>query len=153
MIALNTQSTLPQSLIDLRVASHPVRLLADCEAHVKLPQPLVIPVSNLPENITTKFEGKCLYDFGLEITPDTFNIRDSSAALPNSLVISYALAIAASGKVSEIYLAGFDGFGAGDNRTHEMQKVFNAFRIATRIDITSITNTEYDINSKSVYGM
>jgi 4-hydroxy 2-oxovalerate aldolase len=153
VVALNTQSTLAQELIDLRVASHPVRLLADCDSHVTLPQPLITPVSCLPKDVIASLEGKEMFDFGLDVVSDTFLVKDTSATLPNSLVISYALAIAASGCASTIYLAGFDGFGPGDNRTQEMQKVFNAFKSATDIDVISITNTEYDIKSKSVYGM
>ena len=45
VVALNTQSDLDASLIDLRVASHPVRLLADCETHARLPQPSHNPLS------------------------------------------------------------------------------------------------------------
>ena len=153
VIALNTQSTIRQELIDFRVASHPVRLLADCDRHVQLPQPLITPVSRLPADVVDALEGKKLFDFGLEIEPDSFEFKQTSSTLPNSLVISYALAIAASGGASKIFLAGFDGFGAADSRTQEMQKVFNAFKDSTDIDVISITNTEYDIKSKSVYGM
>ena len=153
VIALNTQSTIRQDLIDFRVASHPVRLLADCDRHVQLPQPLITPVSRLPVDVIDALEGKQLFDFGLEIEPDTFEIKRTSSTLPNSLVISYALSIAASGGASKIFLAGFDGFGAADSRTQEMQKVFNAYKVSTDIEVISITNTEYDIKSKSVYGM
>ena len=69
MIALNTQSTIRQELIDFRVASHPVRLLADCDRHVQLPQPLITPVSRLPADVVDALEGKKLFDFGLEIEP------------------------------------------------------------------------------------
>ena len=153
VIALNTQSTICESLIDLRVASHPVRLLADCETHSKLSQPLVIPMSQLPKDIVESIGSKEVFDFGINIQPNSFQIGMTSAVIPNSLVICYALALAASGKASEIYLAGFDGFGAGDNRTHEMQKIFSLFKSSVNLNITSITNTEYDIPSKSVYGL
>ena len=48
---------------------------------------------------------------------------------------------------------GGDGFGAADNRTQEMQKVFNLFTEHTGKAIVSITNTTYDIPSVSVYGL
>ena len=48
VLALNTQSEIDIELIDLRVACHPVRLLADAERYATLPQPLITPVSMLP---------------------------------------------------------------------------------------------------------
>ncbi|GFD94482.1 hypothetical protein KUL156_46750 [Alteromonas sp. KUL156] len=153
VIALNTQSTITESLIDLRVASHPVRLLADCDIHSKLSQPLVTPLSQLPEDIVASIGNKEVFDFGINIQSDCFEVGETSAVIPNSLVISYALALASSGGATEIFLAGFDGFGAGDNRTHEMQRIFSLFKNSVKTDVTSITNTEYDIPSKSVYGL
>lgn len=153
VIALNTQSTISESMIDLRVASHPVRLLADCDTHAKLSQPLVTPLSQLPEDIVASIGNKEVFDFGINIQSDCFEVGETSAVIPNSLVISYALALASSGGAAKIYLAGFDGFGAGDNRTHEMQKIFSLFNSSLKVDIISITNTEYDIPSKSVYGL
>ncbi|WP_224798292.1 aldolase catalytic domain-containing protein [Idiomarina abyssalis] len=152
VVALNTQSNLPQEVIDIRVASHPVRILADCSRHTELPQALVTPVSILPEDVREYLKDKELKDFGLKVQADTFECSDKCAVIPNSLVISYALAIAVSGQSKNIYLAGFDGFGAGDKRTLEMQKVFNLFTEQTRREVTSITYTGYDISIKSVYG-
>lgn len=153
VIALNTQSTLSQSLVDIRVASHPVRLLADCEKHAKLPQPLVTPVSMLPDDLKEALKGTELRDYGMQVKPNEFECGNTSGILPNSLVISYALAIAASGKANRVYLAGFDGFGAGDRRTLEMQKVLNLFVEKTGYEPVSVTYTGYDIPVQSVYGL
>lgn len=153
VIAMNTQSTLPESKVDFRIASHPVRLLADCDKHANLPQPLITPLKSLPDDILESLGSKHCLDFGLQVITDKFDVNDTDAVLPNSLVISYALAVAASGRCKQIYLAGFDGFGAADNRTQEMQKVFNLFTEHTGKAIVSITNTTYDIPSVSVYGL
>ncbi|WP_218310931.1 aldolase catalytic domain-containing protein [Alteromonas antoniana] len=153
VIAMNTQSILAEDMVDLRIASHPVRLLADCDKHVALPQPLITPVSSLPEDVLESLKNKKCFDFGLKVTSEVFSVEETSAELPNSLVISYALAVAASGNSKRIYLAGFDGFGAADKRSEEMQKVFNLFTESTGRSITSITNTSYDIPSISAYGV
>lgn len=153
VIAMNAQSSLVEDLVDLRIASHPVRLLADCQHHLNLPQPLITPASALPDDVTDSLQDKVLYDFALEVTENNFTIGETSASIPNSLAISYALAVAAAGSAKHIYLAGFDGFGSGDNRTQEMQKVFNAFIEQVKLPVTSITYTEYDIPSISVYGV
>jgi 4-hydroxy 2-oxovalerate aldolase len=152
VIALNTQSAVSQDLIKLRVACHPVRLLADCEALTRLPQPLVTPASMLPADVIESLVGKELLDFGLMVK-DSFEFENTHVVLPNSLVISYALAMATSGKASRILLAGFDGYGADDPRTKEMQSVLEAYKKASAIDVISITPTNYTVNTLSVYAM
>lgn len=58
VLALNTQCALDAELIDLRVACHPVRLLADCDAHTRLPQPLITPYSMLPADVREALMNK-----------------------------------------------------------------------------------------------
>lgn len=153
VIGMNTETVIQQSLIDLRVASHPVRLLADCEAHGALPQPLITPYGVLPGDIKTALVNKEVFDFGLHVKEGVFEFGTTAATIPNSLVISYALAIAESGGAKRIYMAGFDGFGYADARTTEMQKVLKLFSEKSDKEIVSITPTQYDINTQSVYGL
>jgi 4-hydroxy 2-oxovalerate aldolase len=153
VVALNTQSAVAQHLIDIRVACHPVRLLADCEAHVLLPQPLVTPVSVLPKDVLALLKNKKLFDYGLSVKEKSFQFNKFSAVLPNSLVISYALAIATSGNVSRILLAGFDGYGADDPRTREMQSLFELYHQSSKIGVISVTATSYNIPTLSIYAM
>lgn len=154
VIALNTQSSISQNLIDLRVACHPVRLAADCHLYKSLPQPLVTPLSMLPDDISSLLNNNMVYDFGISITPKQFGYFPTHANLPNSLVISYALAIATIGQSNKIFLAGFDGFGAGDARTEEMQSVLDLYVSSNNsLKIESITPTEYRVDSCSVYAL
>lgn len=152
VIALNTQTHISSELIDIRAASHPVRILADSSVHAKLSQPLVIPVSMLSDNINKTFSGKDLLDFGISIQENTFRFEENYCVLPNSLVLAYALAIATSGKASRILLAGFDGYGADDPRTNEVNNLLHNF---TEVPITppvmAITPTQYKVSSSSVY--
>lgn len=152
VIALNTQSHISAELIDIRAACHPVRLLADSLHHSTLPQPLVIPASMLSEKITKAFSGKELLDFGISIQENTFKFEKNYCVLPSSLVFAYALAIATSGKASRILLAGFDGYGADDPRTIEINNLLNNFtNIKTTPQIISITPTQYKVSVSSVY--
>jgi 4-hydroxy 2-oxovalerate aldolase len=153
VVALNTQCGIASDLIDLRAACHPVRLLADSETHTRLPQPLVTPASMLPNNIRTALGTKSIMDFGLGIEPNTFSFNATSCIAPNSLVLSYALALAASGKANRILLAGFDGYVPGDPRNGEMDQIFNLFTESSAVEeIVSITPTIYGISKRSVYG-
>ncbi len=84
VVALNTQSGVAQSLIDVRVACHPIRLLADCEAHTQLPQPLITPASMLPKDVITALKDKTLLDYGLSVKaiPSILAIRRVNLQCP-----------------------------------------------------------------------
>lgn len=153
VMALNTQSHIDSELIDVRVACHPVRLLADCDNHTRLPQPLITPASMLPVDIQDLLKSKELLDFGLAVKPDTFEFAQQYCVLPDSLVIAYALAVATSGRSSRILLAGFDGYGGDDPRNTEMNKLLKLYLNSKEsLPLFAITPTSYDICSKSIYG-
>lgn len=154
VMALNTQAKLAPELIDVRVACHPVRLLADCEEHTRLPQPLVTPASMLPEDVKEALADKQLLDFGLGVQADKFVFADTHCILPTSLVFAYALAVASSGQAGRIYLAGFDGYGADDPRSAEVQRVLTAFEAcANRPELCTVTPSRYSLSATSIYAM
>lgn len=154
VMALNTQSGVASELIDLRVACHPVRLLADCEAHTQLPQPLITPASMLPEDVQTSLAGKELYDYGLQVAPDNFAFEASHCTLPTSMVIAYALAVATSGQVNEILMAGFDGYTADDPRNREMDRLLEAYQQHPQARaLTAVTPSRFRLNQVSIYGL
>jgi 4-hydroxy 2-oxovalerate aldolase len=154
VIALNTQITVREDLIDIRAACHPVRLLADCLTYHTLPQPLATPASMLPEFLRDSLKSKRLLDFGFTIQKDTFCSNETQCVLPTSLVIAYALAIAASGKASRILLAGFDGYSADDPRMSEMDKLISIYQQTKDTPpLLTITPSRYKVPSTSVYSM
>lgn len=154
VLALNTQSAIEAKLIDLRVACHPVRLLADCDEHTKLPQPLITPYSMLPADVRKSLADKEVLDFGLNVQADTFEFAETHCMAPTSLVMAYAFAIAASGECSTLYLAGFDGYPGEDPRNIEMNRVVTQFKDANGIlPLIAITPSRYDVVKQSVYGM
>lgn len=154
VIALNTQKSVAPELIDIRAACHPVRLLADCKEHANLPQPLVVPASQLPESVLNALGNKQLLDFGLQVKADTFIFNDNHCVLPTSLVIAYVLALTTSGKAKRILLAGFDGYGADDPRTIEMDNLLTGYRNADKaLEVIAITPTKYKLPVTSVYAL
>lgn len=154
VIALNTQSEIDAELIDLRVACHPVRLLADCKAHTELPQPLITPYSMLPADVQQALAGKEVLDFGLNVQTDTFEFNENYCTTPTSLVIAYALAVMTSGEVNKIYMAGFDGYSADDPRNSEMDELLESYNsFSDSVEIKSVTPTRYRLNLESIYGL
>jgi 4-hydroxy 2-oxovalerate aldolase len=94
------------------------------------------------------------YYFGLTIESGVFEFHEKFAVTPSSLVVAYALAMATSVKASRILLAGFDGYGADDPRTAEMEELLAAYKAATgALPVVSITPTRYNITSSSVYAL
>jgi 4-hydroxy 2-oxovalerate aldolase len=152
VIALNTKATVREELIDIRAASHPVRLLEDCAEHLRLPQPLATPASMLPASVRASLKDKQLLDFGLTVETGAFSFAEHYCILPTALVAAYALAIAASGKASRVLLAGFDGYSADDPRVAEMDKVLSDYQRASGAPpLLAITPTRYKLRATSVY--
>lgn len=154
VLALNTQQSIAPELIDYRVACHQVRLLADCEAHTNLPQPLIAPFSMLPEDLQKALSGKQVKDFGLTVKEGEFQFGETDCILPNSLVVSYALAVATSGEANRVLLAGFDGYGADDPRSSEMQELLDQYQgCDNAVELCSLTPTRYRLPAVSVYAL
>lgn len=152
VLALNTQKIIDDTLVDYRAACHPIRLLADIEEHLRLDTPLITPVSMLPTDIAQSLNAKVTRDYGLNIQPGCFKPQANYAILPNSLVIAYALAVAARGGARRVYLVGFDGYGPNDPRTHEVARIFSAYENSvTSPPLISLTPTEYSIRTQSIY--
>lgn len=154
VLALNTQCAIDAELVDLRVACHPVRLLADCEAHTRLPQPLITPYSMLPADVRDSLGEKDVLDYGLNVQAGNFEFAETHCTAPTSLVMAYAFAIAASGGARTLYLAGFDGYLGEDPRNIEMNRVVQQFQEANdTLPLIAITPSRYDVIKQSVYGV
>jgi 4-hydroxy 2-oxovalerate aldolase len=153
VIGLNTQKNIREDLVNVRAACHPVRLLADCHEHIELPQPLITPASMLPQDLQEALAEKELFNFGVAINNDGFKFHEKYAELPAFLVIAYALAIATSGQANCIYLAGFDGYAAGDIRNQEMIDLFKNYSNSLgSLPIKTLTPNQYQLQSISIYG-
>lgn len=155
VMALNTQTAINLSLIDLRIACHPVRLLADAEAYSGYHQSLITPASMLPDQFRTELKSTQLLDFGLGIEPGRFEFHETYCITSSSLVLSYALAVATSGKAAQILMAGFDGYKRGDPRNDEVEEMLSSFFSSSPpVSLISITPTSYKrLTSRSIYGL
>lgn len=154
VMALNAQSPIEPGLIDLRIACHPVRLLADAETHATLPQPLITPASMLPSSVLARLKNKQLLDYGLGVEAESFSFQETHCIIPTSLVLTYALAVSASGGAKRILMAGFDGYGAGDPRNEEIEHMLEQFSaIAGVPDCLFVTPTYYPVATASIYAL
>jgi 4-hydroxy 2-oxovalerate aldolase len=153
VLALNRQDELSADAIDYRVACHPIRLLADCRDHLKFPQPLITPLSGLTPKIHEELKGKNVLDFGLQVEDGRFEFGDTFCVVPNSLVMTYAFALASSGQASVLYLAGFDGYPGEDQRNDEANRIIADYlKSARSTPLVAVTPSRYDVSQKSIYG-
>lgn len=152
VIALNKQTPIEQDLINFRAACHPIRLLADHEDHLALPQPLMTAASMLPEDVLSLYKGKQILDYGLTIQENTFEFHRYYGVVPNALVITYVLSLLTAGGAKEIFLAGFDGYGPDDPRTLEMDKMLALYTAREKsIPLMAVTPTKYQVPQQSIF--
>jgi len=152
VIALNKQTPVDQDLIDVRAACHPIRLLADNEEHMRLPQPLIMPASILPEDVISLYKRKEILDYGLGVEENSFEFHTYYCVSPNALVITYVLALLASGRAAKVLFAGFDGYPPGDRRTEEMDKTLLLYTSNVEsVQISAITPTKYRMPKQSIF--
>ena len=154
VMALNAQSVIDNDLIDVRIACHPVRLMTDCESLNKLSQPLITPASILPSNVLGFLSSIELLDYGMGIQNTNHIYNETHCILSNPLVISYALAVASSGKAKRLLLAGFDGYSTDDPRRLENDIIFEKHQnVASAVPVIAVTPTLYNIESTSIYAL
>lgn len=154
VIALNTQCSIDEDLIDLRAACHPVRLMADCDTHLTLNQPLITPFSMLPEGLRSPLQDKAVLDFGIQLA-EGFEFGATHCVSPSLLVMAYALAAAGAGRAKRVLLAGFDGYDQGDGRNIEAEDVLRLLQqVADSPEVISVTPSRYKhLKQVSIYGM
>ena len=154
VMAVNAQSLIDNDLIDVRIACHPVRLLTDYEMLAQLSQPLITPASTLPSNVLDFISSIELLDYGMGIENTNHVYKETHCILSSPLVISYALAVASSGKAKQLLLAGFDGYSADDPRRLENDMIFEKHQsVASAVPILAVTPTLYHIESTSIYAL
>ena len=154
VIATNTNVCINKNLINVFVASNPLKLIADSNLYKSLTSPLVVPKSLLSNDLKIKFKKLKILDFGVGVKANNFKFYKTGAIMPRLLNLVYALSIASSGKASKILLAGFDGYGSNHNRTKKLDELFylySSFKDA--IPVVAVTPTSYSITSTSIYSL
>ena len=153
VIALNANKEICEDLITFRIACHPIRMIADTKLFSHSKTPLITPVSSLPSNLIAQLRDASLLDFGIGIKSNTFAFFSDHCILPNCLVLSYALAVATSGRARTISMAGFDGYLNDSGKNNEVEHLLQIYTQAEdSVELNSITPTRYTcITTRSVY--
>ncbi len=151
VIALNILDLIDDSLINYRIACHPIRIFSDFEKYKNFRQPLIMPEKQLI-GTKKKYDKLKIFDFSVKVESNKFKFENKRCIIPKPLVMAYALAVLNSGKAKKIYCVGFDGYGAGDPRQKEANQIWEEyFKYDKFIDTVSLTKTIYDIPANSIY--
>ncbi|MEI8602882.1 hypothetical protein P4S55_20030 [Shewanella sp. PP-Sp27a-2] len=128
VIAINTVKKLASEFVNYYCVSHNSKFLSEQNAYKSLQRPLILPAHRFTDeelnNLSSEF-----YDYGLNIAPAEFKVKDVYCTVPYDLTVAYALAIALNGNANKISLVGVDGYERGDVRQAEMIDSIWSFQI------------------------
>jgi len=152
VLFLNYNRYLPGSSAKATIICHETRTMFDAQLFKKLEHPLILPLARLGKLIQEQLKGITIYDYGLSLEENAFQIGPRSCKLQWGMAAAYALAVSTQANAKIIKLVGFDGFDLEDPRHHEMNDVFKAYnKLSNSIDIVSLTPTNYEIRKGSIF--
>lgn len=149
VLTLNYIPYLKDRLISYIVVSHYEKLLEYGSFIKKNINRLIIPkerLKNLKKSINS-----IKYDYGILIKGKTFKVHKNYCILPNNLVFTYSIALCKVGKAKKIYLAGFDGYKANNNKNNQMSETIKIINDNYKVDMVSLFDTPYPIKESSIY--
>jgi 4-hydroxy 2-oxovalerate aldolase len=153
LLTVNTLNQVPVEAVDGVVTVNQNRIRFEATELHRLGVPVYAPISHLSEDCAEYLDGLDVFDYGLSCAPGAVELSENGCTLPYALSAIYALALALTGGASHVYLAGFDGYGAGDPRQQEMSESIELLR--SKIDfetkVTAITPTNYPFRQGSLY--
>ncbi|MCC6076903.1 aldolase catalytic domain-containing protein [Pseudomonas sp. GCM10022188] len=145
VIAININNQIPPELVDYYTATHNIKFLTDREKYKNFESRLIAPHSRFEEN---DISPAINYEVD---TGHSWIVNDSYCIIPYELTLAYTLALCEVGKAEKISLVGFDGYPHLDTRNKESQETLDHFK--TKIKITCLTPTNYNIATGSIYAI
>ena len=105
---LNFNRYLPGSFAKATLICHETRTMFDAQLFKKLEHPLILPLARLGKLIQEQLQGLTIYDYGLSLEENAFNIGPRSCKLQWGMAAAYALAVSTQANAKIIKLVGFD---------------------------------------------
>lgn len=145
VISINVSNVLPGELIDFYTATHNIKFLTDQEKYKALESKLIAPKSRFKENDITP---KINYEMSIG---ENWVSEKTYCRIPFELTLAYTLSICEAAGANNISLVGFDGYPHLDVRNKESQEALDHFK--SKINITCLTPTNYNISAGSIYAI
>lgn len=150
VISINFEDYIPSKFINARIACHILRVLSNLREYKDYSIPLILPLNKIKKFLSGKINKFKMYNYGIQVKKNIFKFENNNAILPNSLAISYALAVCNSGKCKKIFIAGFDGYDKSNPKKNNVDETIDLYKSTKgTAKIISLTPTLYDV-SKSI---
>lgn len=152
VLCLNVNEAVPVQMVDAYVACHETRILIEADSYSGLATPIILPLSRVPESIRDILKNIEIFDYGLRVNDECFEIAENGCVLTNSLALTYAISAATAGGANKVFLAGVDGYETSDSRQLEMISMLEEYRLKVNsIPLIAITPTTYPIQKSSIF--
>jgi 4-hydroxy 2-oxovalerate aldolase len=141
--------------VDAHVACHPLRLAADGKEFAKLGRKIIAPSAFLSQDVVDFMQKNLLLcDIGIDTQSPEIQVGPGMIGLPNPLVLPFSLLVCLSGGSRRIFLAGFDGYPAGDPRLSIEQGLLDRIsELAFDGDFIAVTPTRFNMPRTSIYAL
>ena len=147
VFVLNAINPIPKQYVYANIVCHTLRLLSDIDKYKKSNKYLITPFASFSKNIKSRIKKKRILNFGLQVKNNRFKFEKNYAVVPNSLAITYTLAICTSGQCKKIFFAGLDGYNNDSPKKFEMDDVLQNYKLEKKArKIVSLTPTNYKIH-------
>lgn len=151
VISLNIETAVNVDLVNIVAACNPARLVSDMKNYSCAKKALMVPIGALKDSKSIRDSNE-IHDYGIEIKNDEFTATSNGCVLPYPLAFGYVAAACIAGNAKNIYLAGFNGYPAGDKRNNEMSHLISLImRKYKNIKFVSLTKSIYDFEKQSLY--
>ena len=84
VLCLNINELISKEMVTAYVACHETRILIESDRYDKLDAPIILPLDRVPESIKYLLAGIEIFDYGLSIKSNAFEINSNGTALSNS---------------------------------------------------------------------
>ena len=152
VICLNINDSFPKELISAYIACDKSQISIESNSYSDLKKPIILPLNNLPNDLTKFLKNIDVLNYGLKIQTGKFEVLENFCVLEKSLLINYALSFANASGAKRVLLTGLDGYKETDPRQKEIKASFLKYKNhANSIPIYALTPSTYPIEDKSIY--
>ena len=146
VIQLNKGGIINDDIVDYNLFCHPQTIKYENENIKHSTGSIIIP----PNSINFEIKNKKVNFYGMKVEKDMFKSNKTNCVTPNSLVLSYALAMTGISKGSNIYLAGIDGYKNNLNKNSEIATTLELYKNSyEKKNLISLTPTSFSVNQVS----
>ena len=149
VISVNHNNIIKKEIIDYYVSCHEFRFMEDLNNYKKTKKPILVPKNLLTIIKDKNLKFKNLINFECVVANKfEYNFNIKKFKIPKQMTLAYILGICALKNVSNIELAGFEGYKEKKFQFNENQKLLHYFLSNNKknIKLKFLTKTKYIIN-------